>query len=54
MYGMTLYWADKQKLRLNYYPDNGEVESLFREIAEENSNKMTYYKYRETFKKSIN
>ena len=35
MYGMTLYWADKKNLRLNYYPDNGEVESLFREIAEE-------------------
>ena len=35
MYGMTLYWRDKQSLRLNYWPVNGgeELENFFREIA---------------------
>ena len=34
MYGMTLYWPDKHSLRLNYWPDNGEVKKLFEEIVE--------------------
>ena len=29
---MTMYWTDKQSLRLNYWAGNGEFEKLFEEI----------------------